>query len=54
MRKKAKLEMKVTYNYLEPKTRQEAEEAQRRLDSAFDILFEATARRQKRIRNESS
>ena len=40
--KKDQQEIKVTYHYVEPKTKEEAEEAKRRLDAAFDILFEAT------------
>ena len=39
--------MKIVYKYLEPKTRQEVEEAQRRLNSAFDVLFEATLKSKK-------
>lgn len=39
---KKKEELKVTYNHVEPKTPQEAEEAERRLSAAYDILFEAT------------
>ena len=39
--KKKKVEMEVIYHYIEPKTPQEAEEAERRLDAAYDILFEA-------------
>lgn len=39
--KKKKVEMKVTYRYIKPKTPQQAEEAKRRLEAAYDILFDA-------------
>ena len=39
MKKKPK--MKVVYTYVEPKTPQEKEEAERRLQDAYNILFDA-------------
>ena len=39
---KNKPEMKMTYHYVKPKTKEEAEEAERRLIAAYDILFDAT------------
>lgn len=39
---KKKKELRVTYHYIEPKTPQETEEAERRLHGAYKILFEAT------------
>jgi len=33
-------EMKVTYTYVEPKDDAEAEEYKRRIDKAYEILFE--------------
>lgn len=33
--------LKVKYVYIEPKTPQEKEEQQRKIDSAFDIIFRA-------------
>jgi len=38
--KNKKGELKVTYEYVEPKTPQEAEEAERRLQKVFDILLD--------------
>ena len=38
---KKKPGMKVFYTYVKPKTPQEKEEAERRLQSAYDILFDA-------------
>lgn len=38
----------VEYQYIEPKTPQEKAEQQRRIDEAFDILFEATLRYMKK------
>ena len=35
-----KPEMKVTYTYIKPKNEAEAEEYKRRIDKAYDILFE--------------
>ena len=40
--KKKKLEMKVTYHYIEPKTEEEKKEQMWLVDRAFDVLFEAT------------
>lgn len=44
-----KKEPKITYTYIEPKTPQEAEEAERRLASAYDILFNEVIRRRKAL-----
>lgn len=44
MKKKKKEELKVTYHYVEPKTKEEKEEWERRVNKAFEILFEATSR----------
>jgi len=41
--KKKKPEMKIKFIYIEPKTKEEAEEAQRRLDSVYDILLRGGA-----------
>lgn len=38
--KKQQEEIKVTFEYIEPKTKEEAEDAKRRLHAVFDILFE--------------
>lgn len=38
--KKAK-EFKVTYTYIEPKTPEEKAEQQRKLDQAFDMIFDS-------------
>ena len=40
--KKEQEEIKVTYHYVEPKTKEEAEEARHRLNAAYDILFDET------------
>ena len=45
MKRKTKPEMKMEYVYVEPKTKEEAEEAERRLIAAYDILFDETERR---------
>lgn len=37
--------MEVMYTYIEPKTPQEAEDAHRRLTSAYDILFAEVLKR---------
>lgn len=37
--------MKITYTYIESKTPQEKEGAERRLASAYDILFDETEKR---------
>ncbi len=39
---KRKKEIKVTYVYVEPKTEEEKKEQERRINHAFDILFDAT------------
>ena len=44
MKQKEPESIKVTYHYNEPKTKAEADEAERRLNVAFDILFEATVK----------
>lgn len=33
-------EFKITYTYIEPKTPEEKAEQQRKLDRAFDIIFD--------------
>ena len=38
-------EMKIVYKYIKPKTKEEAEEAERRLIAAYDILFDETEKR---------
>lgn len=43
--KKKKPELKITYKYIKPKTKEETEEAERRLIAAYDILFDETERR---------
>jgi len=45
MKKKDKPEMKVTYTYIEPKTKEEAMLAEANLHKAHDILFTETLRR---------
>ncbi len=40
--RKNKNDIKITYHYVEPKTPQEREEAERRLQGAYKILFDAT------------
>lgn len=42
MKKKKGAGMKVTYHYIEPKTKEEKEEQERRMSKVFDMLFEAT------------
>lgn len=43
--KKKNPEMKVVYTFIEPKTKAEEEEAERRLASAYDIVFREVIRR---------
>jgi hypothetical protein len=38
-------EIKIVYHYIEPKTEEESQEAERRLDAAFDVLFEIVERK---------
>ena len=45
MKRNEKPDMKIEYVYVKPKTKEEAEEAERRLIAAYDILFDETLRR---------
>lgn len=38
-------DIKVTYEYAEPKSEQEANEAQQKLVKAYDIIFDETIKR---------
>ena len=51
-KKKAKNSIKVEYVYVEPKNEQEREEQQQRLNSAYDILFNAVLAQRKDHKDE--
>ncbi len=42
MKKKTKSGMKMIYRYIEPNTKEEKEEWERRINKAYELLFEAT------------
>lgn len=44
MKRSKKPEMKIEYVYVETKTKEEAEEAERRLIAVYDILFDEVLR----------
>ena len=44
MKKEKKSGMRLVYQHLQPKTKEEAEVAERDVESAYDILFEAVLR----------
>ena len=50
--KKAKNSIKVEYVYVEPKNEQEREEQEQRLNSAYDILFNAVLAQRKGHKDE--
>lgn len=41
MKKKKKAEMRVTYHYIEPNTKEEKESQERKVNKAYDLLFDA-------------